>query len=867
MTGRRHVRNSADAEVTAMNDESKAEPGEKTVTGSDPQATVSDDQQAGNSQLAGSPGPPQQAVDPFATVAEPAAAAPPPAPAVDSNATVADPDATLAQPVPRQPAPNRQTETLPQSALAETASDSSTGSLTSEGRRFRIVREHARGGLGQLFVAEDAELNREVALKELLSHCADDTESRYRFLREAEITGALEHPGIAPVYGLGQYADGRPYYAMRFIRGNSLQDAISRFHDPSMKLGPGQRSVEMRRLLRNFVSVCQSLHYAHVRGVLHRDLKPANVMLGDHGETLVVDWGLATTVDLAACENAAERPVEPVISDSMIGDVPPTQVGSAVGTPAYMSPEQAGGNVDQLGPATDVYGLGATLFHLLTGQPPFDDRELSVILGKVCRGEFAPPISLDRRIPPPLNAICLAAMARNPEDRYASADLLAKDVEQWLADEPVSMWTEPLRVRLGRWMRRHRTIVTSAAAALGVAVLALVMGVILLTAAHDRERRARSEAQRAFKTARTAVDRYYVKASENVLLNQPGMQGLRRELLRDALDYYQRFLDEHHADPAVQEELAATHFYVGQLREDLNSPADAIPCYTAAIELQRRLLAQRPGDPSHIDALADSLNARGRALDRMQKQGDALANFEEAARLRGDLVRRESANDEFRRKQANTYMNLGLVARKRKELTKAQTLYDKAQTIREGVLHQTPSLTSVRRDLGKGYYNQAVVEMVLKDLPAAQTHFEQAIKAFQQVVEETPQDLKSQSRLALCYRLLGDVRAAASEIEAAREMFDEAESRFEQLAYHNPDVPEFSAGLAGVLMNRGNLDAKVGGAESIDSARERFTKSRDILETLVSEHPSVASYQRDLAAVRSAIQRLDESLPGVNTGS
>ncbi len=160
--------------------------------------------------------------------------------------------------------------------------------------RYRLLRPHAKGGLGEVFVAQDTELHREVALKEIQKRHAHDAGSQRRFLLEAEITGGLEHPGVVPVYGLGRHADGRPFYVMRFIRGDNLRDAIRRFHKADgADRDPGERSVTFRQLLRRFLDVCNAVAYAHSRGVLHRDLKPGNVMLGKYGETLVVDWGLA----------------------------------------------------------------------------------------------------------------------------------------------------------------------------------------------------------------------------------------------------------------------------------------------------------------------------------------------------------------------------------------------------------------------------------------------------------------------------------------------------------------------------------------------------------------------------------------------
>jgi serine/threonine-protein kinase len=238
--------------------------------------------------------------------------------------------------------------------------------------RYKRLRPHAKGGLGEVFVALDEELQREVALKEIQDEHADRNDSRVRFLLEAEITGKLEHPGVVPVYGLGRYDNGRPFYAMRFIKGVSLKDAIERFHREAAAMDAGQRAVELRALLGRFLDVSDAVAYAHSRGVLHRDLKPGNVMLGRYGETLVVDWGLAKL--LGRTEEGSTSQDVPLTAASS-GDAAPTEAGRAIGTPQYMSPEQAAGRLDLLGPATDVYSLGAMLYCLLIGQAQQETAE------------------------------------------------------------------------------------------------------------------------------------------------------------------------------------------------------------------------------------------------------------------------------------------------------------------------------------------------------------------------------------------------------------------------------------------------------------------------------------------------------------
>jgi serine/threonine-protein kinase len=428
----------------------------------------------------------------------------------------------------------------------------------SSSERFRILRPHARGGLGEVFVAQDNELPREVALKQIQSHHAHDDMSRERFVREAEITGGLEHPGIVPVYGLGTYADGRPYYAMRLIRGETLKDAIARFH--AAEGGTRElsvRSVELRRLLNHLLEACYAIEYAHSRGVVHRDIKPSNIMVGKYGETLVVDWGLAKAAgkeDLAARGGLS---CEPVLKPRSGSTSEPTAMGKALGTPAYMSPEQAAGRIDLVGVRSDVYCLGATMYEILAGRAPVQGDSVDELLRRAERGEFPRPREVKPAVRGCLQSICLKAMAREAADRYPTAAALAADIERWLADEPIAAHRDRLSERVDRLLRRHRA--WAQAAAIGIVVVAVVSWIALAAVRtahvqviqeHALEQQARQEAQDQRNLAKRAVDRYE-DAAERLrnLASRPELAVLResaeyKELLDSLKDSKATILDE-----------------------------------------------------------------------------------------------------------------------------------------------------------------------------------------------------------------------------------------------------------------------------------------------------------------------------------
>jgi eukaryotic-like serine/threonine-protein kinase len=292
--------------------------------------------------------------------------------------------------------------------------------------RYRLTRLHARGGIGRVWVAHDSEFDRDIALKELRPERAAQVTHRARFLQEARITGQLEHPGIVPVYELVfRPDDQQPFYTMRLVKGRTLSEAAHAYHE-NRKEGH-VASLELVTLLNAFVSVCNTVAYAHSRGVIHRDLKGQNVVLGDFGEVVVLDWGLAKLVGRLGEPDFPTVAGDPEGADGL----GLTMQGQMIGTPGYMAPEQALGRLDQIERHTDIYGLGAILYEILTGNPPFTGFHPEEILRKVQEQRPRPVREFWADVPLALEDICLRALAKNPRDRFASASELAQEVQGW----------------------------------------------------------------------------------------------------------------------------------------------------------------------------------------------------------------------------------------------------------------------------------------------------------------------------------------------------------------------------------------------------------------------------------------------------
>jgi eukaryotic-like serine/threonine-protein kinase len=729
----------------------------------------------------------------------------------------------------------------------------------SDGRRFSVLRPHARGGLGQVHIAFDRELHREVALKELLSHVADSEEARRRFMLEADITSRLEHPGIVPMYGLGVGADGKPYYVMRLIRGETLQQAIDElFGKSESKDFDGERRRQLHHMLRQFITVCQTVAYAHTRGIIHRDLKPANVVLGDYGETFVVDWGLAKVVGSEE-NNDSDRGPSRSDADSVNGPrstapktLPAavyTQAGQILGTPAFMSPEQADGRWDQLGPASDIYSLGAVLFSILTGRPPCAGESKGV-LERVRSGSLSRPRQVNPAVPAALDAVCVKALAVNPGDRYAAATDLAADIDRWLADEPVTAWREPLLTRLGRWVRRHRSWVAAAAALMVTAVFGLAAGLFFV----DRERRETSAERQKTQVAldetvlqrqrtREALDEMTSGATSDWLSTQKELLPSQKQFLERALAYYQDFARESADDPAGRALLAKARFRVASMLDKLGRYADAEPSYRAAVADWESLSEAFPSVADYRRDLANSYNNLGTLLSRQGNKSGAETAYRMAINLREKLAAQMPTSADCHNDIAETYNNLALLQSDVGNKAEAEATYRKALAVYDKLAADFPT-ADYRRQMALCINGLGVLLKNLRRNDEAVVCTRRAIEVQATLAAEFPDVPEHRGTLALFHNSLGNVLANLGKAADADTAYRRALEVQEQLVADYPVLPTYRQSLAKGYNNLAIAAIKLGKPADAEAA---YRRALSIHEKLVADFPNVPDHQRELA--------------------
>ena len=415
--------------------------------------------------------------------------------------------------------------------------------------RFQVGLEVARGGMGRVVAARDKRLGRAVAIKEALDA---DVATLHRFEREVQITARLQHPAIVPVYDAGRWPSGLPYYVMRLVSGRPLLEHIEK----ARSLG------ERLALVPSFLAAADAVGFAHREGIIHRDLKPSNVLLGEHGETVVIDWGLAKVVGEAEArpepgaaneqggdgrrddEVVAARPGDDAArpgddaarpgddarrglesADTALAadssDGPQTRVGSVLGTPGYMAPEQAAG--DPVDARSDVYALGATLYHLLAGAPPHDASGPTGAIAQALDGSLPPLASRAPGTPAELLAIVDKAMATAPDQRYQDGSALAADVRRFLTGQLVAAHRYSARDRVGRFARRHRAALAVAGLAALVLVVTVAIGLSRIVAAKRRAESARIDAEAGWRSAEDARRRAQDRGDDLLLARAHGL--------------------------------------------------------------------------------------------------------------------------------------------------------------------------------------------------------------------------------------------------------------------------------------------------------------------------------------------------------
>ncbi len=702
-------------------------------------------------------------------------------------------------------------------------------------QRFTILRSHAKGGLGEVYVAYDRELNREVAVKEIQNRYAFDEGSRNRFLLEAEITGGLEHPGIVPVYGLGIYADGRPFYAMRFIKGSSLAEAASQFHKTDQLTTDSFRGVEFRNLLKRFVDVCFSIEYAHSRGVLHRDLKPGNIMLGKYGETLVVDWGLAKSVSRSSA--SPEFQDEGTLHPSPASGSTHTMMGKAIGTLAYMSPEAAAGRLELLGVASDVYGLGATLYYVLTGRPPYQKSEIEAVK----KGQFQAPQKVLPVVPKALEAVCLKAMALEPQHRYSSAKRLAEEIELWLADEPVLAYPDPLSMRLSRFVRKHRSLVTTAslAAIAGLILLSSFNWILatknreLLVAKELAEQNRQEAVTQEFAartnaiTAREAVMNITSLAEKN-LASMTGMENIREAMMDKALTLFDDLHEQQSDDPALTRNLSQVLRLTSNVKRNIRKLDESGQLLQRSIALQLQL-----ADPSR-DARRYLAETFREELSLAKTTGDlekGVQALEKATAILDEQLLTAPEDNELKKTLATTDLErVGLfiaLANYQDAFAAAQRSDQRFLEIIDAGKHtESEYITSL---LATSRHAQALAKLGRTE--EAMGIYTAGIQRGRSWIELSTQ---VSVRFALA-RLLLYQATDQSELEPvpveAMDLITEAIERLENLVKISPTTSHRSA-LGSSYRTKGIIATRKG---NFELARAAFEKSLEVLQKLVAD--------------------------------
>ena len=742
--------------------------------------------------------------------------------------------------------------------------------------RYTLTQVYGEGGLGQVWLATDPALKREIALKRIRPGKAGSRDAQLRLIKEAQITGQLEHPNIIPVYEL-EHADskGRPFYTMKFLRGKTLQEKIQAYHK-KRKAGEGD-ALDLVELLNAFIDTCYAIAYAGARGIVHRDLKPQNIMVGDFGEVLVLDWGLAKKVG-----QPEEKHEKREIELAAVLDETATHAGGVIGTPAYMAPEQAAGRNESVDARADVYGLGAVLFCILVGISPHRGnktknriKDTQDLLTRISVGATPSVRDLDPTIPRSLDAICAKAMSHGHLDRYQDARELAKDVQRFIADERVSVVTESWPERAGRWLRKNRAWAQSLATS-GAVVMAVSIAAALLINkawnseidahaqtqdAFDAEARAKAAAEQAqkeatefFLSSRRTVDTLYRELSDS-LSEYPAVQKLRVKLLEEAAAEYESLAETRSDVPQLKLEAAKSLVRLGEVWRLLRNFERARNAFEKAQSKLTEIVRQDPANGVGATELVTCLNGLGltwATTAPLEQAEEALAKadkyYEEALATVEDMLKRlqEMTPEEtllLRQLKARLLANRGSLLSGTDRLDDSLRCLSGAEAEFRAIAEIDDSLQNQNEHAKSLVELSRILSLHGRD-DDAKAALKEAIAVYSRLVDANPDDTgflsgRADARLSLANALSGD-----DVLSVRLGVYQECVEDYLLLIQSRPDVPSYRSNLVSAETNIAQVLYQQGETET--AGEHAYTAFEQVLVLVGSDYASAHDHSLEV---------------------
>jgi tetratricopeptide (TPR) repeat protein len=699
-----------------------------------------------------------------------------------------------------------------------------TGPMAPTVPGYDLLGELGRGGMGVVYRARQQALDREVALKMVLSGQFAGPHERERFRAEAVQLGRLLHPNIVQIYEVGEY-DGRPYFAMEYVPGGSLAGL---FDKKPLAPRPAAELVE---------TLARAAHHAHEKGIVHRDLKPANILLAADGSPKITDFGLAKGG----------------------GSVSDTASYAVLGTPSYMAPEQAGGQSRDVGSAADVYSLGSILYEALTGRPPFRAATALDTMQLVTTTEPVPPSDLTVNLPRDLETITLKCLQKEPGKRYATAADLADDLRRFLDDKPILARPVPPWEKTWKWAKRR----PAWAALIGTVVLSTagLIGIGLWFNAEVRHERdiARTErdratenaelAERRFQLNREAVDRYFTGVSESELLDEPGLQPLRRKLLTLAKDYYARFVEERRDDPTVRADLGRSFGRLAQITAELDDPREAIRLRLQALPIFQELAGAKPDDPGPRAEIAVTWYELSKLYRLTNQTTDAEAAGTTAAGLWERLAGEYPADARYRAELARTLLAQANLFQLLGRPGPARAACEQSLAIRKKLAAERPQDEAVQRDLATTWDNLANLRAIAHDWSSSTDARRQARDILTRLVADHPYRSLYRNDLARAQFNLGTAVLQTGQPQPAADALREAVNGWDRLHELHPSVREYHVSLGNALFALSQATWSLGHTADADAA---LAKARAVRAEVVERYPSVPEHVAELARCDAA---------------